>query len=140
MLDLLERLRSLFVLFFLYIYSTNGLKYDATQTLFNLNQNETATDPLDYWGEWDSHTYHPSPKNWRMPLYTVPLDRYADGNPANNDVNGTVFEHNWISNQFRFGGDVRGLKDNLDYIQGMGMKESRIALCATYPDTNAASR
>lgn len=135
-----DLLRTVFVFFSLYIYGINGLKYDATQALFNLNQNETATDPLDYWGEWESHTFHPSPKNWRMPLYTIPLDRYADGNPTNNDVNGTVFEHNWISNQFRFGGDVRGLKDNLDYIQGMGMKESPISLCATYPDTNAASR
>ena len=27
-----------------------------------------------------------------------------------------------MTNQFRFGGDVRGLYNNLDYIQGLGMK------------------
>lgn len=33
-----------------------------------------------------------------------------------------VFEHDWTSNQFRFGGDLRGAISSLDYIQGMGVK------------------
>lgn len=32
------------------------IKYEPDQVLWNLNQNETATDPLDYWGEWPNHS------------------------------------------------------------------------------------
>jgi alpha-1,3-glucan synthase len=46
----------------------------------------------------------------------------VDGDPTNNEANGTTFEHDWQSNQFRFGGDAKGLMNNLDYIQGMGIK------------------
>lgn len=99
-----------------------GFPYDAAQLSWNLNQAQNATSPLDYWGEWENHTFNPSPDNWRMPTYALSLDRYADGQPANNDANGTQFEYNWMSNQFRFGGDVKGLKNSLDYIHGMGIK------------------
>lgn len=99
-----------------------GLKYDSSQSSWNLNQNESASDPLDYWGEWDNHTYQTSPENWRVPFYTLALDRYANGDPTNDEANGTQFEHDWMSNQFRFGGDAQGLIDDLDYIQGLGIK------------------
>lgn len=42
--------------------------------------------------------------------------------PSNDNVNGTQFEHDILSNQLRYGGDVKGLQDTLDYIQGMGVK------------------
>lgn len=32
------------------------LIYDPDQVAWNLNQNRTATDPLDYWGEWPNHS------------------------------------------------------------------------------------
>ncbi|KAL5405356.1 hypothetical protein PMIN04_012359 [Paraphaeosphaeria minitans] len=99
-----------------------GLRYDPAQEGWNLNLNETAIDPLDYWGEWDNHTFNPSPRTWRFPFYCVTLDRYVDGDPTNNLANGTTFEHDWTSNQFRFGGDAKGMMNNLDYIQGMGIK------------------
>jgi glycosidase len=41
---------------------------------------------------------------------------------SNDDANGTAYEHDIISNQFRNGGDVQGLVDSLDYLQGMGIK------------------
>lgn len=99
-----------------------AFRYDPEQVKYNLNENKTATHPADYWGEWDNHTYHPSPDNWRFPFYIITLDRYVDGDPTNNEANETVFEHNWMSNQFRFGGDVKGLQNDLDYIQGIGIK------------------
>ncbi|KAL8775629.1 MAG: hypothetical protein Q9209_000125 [Squamulea sp. 1 TL-2023] len=52
------------------------------------------------------------------------MDRFVDGDPTNNEANKTVFEHNWMTNQARFGGDVKGLQNNLDYIQGIGIKVS----------------
>jgi alpha-1,3-glucan synthase len=108
----------------LFIFSVTGLRYDPAFEDYNLNQNPTAVHPVDYWGEWENHTYHPSPDNWRFPFYTITLDRYVDGDPTNNEANGTAFEHDWMTNQFRFGGDAKGLMGSLDYIQGMGVKVS----------------
>ena len=102
--------------------SVQGLRYDPEQVGWNLNENQAAVNPLDYWGEWDNHTFNPSPTNWRFPFYIVTLDRYVDGDPTNNEANGTQFEHDWMSTQFRFGGDARGLMNDLDYIQGFGIK------------------
>lgn len=112
----------LFVRLFLLTSSAFALKYDPTQTAYNLNTNESAVDPLDYSGEWQSHKFTPSPSNWRMPFYTVMLDRFANGNPTNDDANNTQFEHDLSQTGLRHGGDIKGLQDSLDYIQGMGIK------------------
>ncbi|KAL4786852.1 hypothetical protein BJX76DRAFT_62583 [Aspergillus varians] len=96
--------------------------YDEGLVEYNLNENKSAESPLDYWGAWPDHEYHPSPDNWRLPTYTIFLDRIANGDPANDDINGTTFEHVLNSNQMRHGGDLEGLIDTLDYIQGMGFK------------------
>ncbi|KAL9027124.1 MAG: hypothetical protein Q9196_004310, partial [Gyalolechia fulgens] len=66
--------------------------------------------------------YHPSPANWRFPFYTVTLDRFVNGNPNNDDINGTAWEHDLTGCQLRFGGDVTGLQESLDYVAGMGIK------------------
>ncbi|KAF2864946.1 hypothetical protein BDV95DRAFT_613098 [Massariosphaeria phaeospora] len=113
--------RDLLSLFCL-IISVLALRYDPAHEGWNLNLNQSAVHPLDYWGEWENHTFHPSPKNWRIPFYVLTLDRYVDGDPTNNEANGTSFEHDWTNNQFRFGGDAKGLMNNLDYLQGMGVK------------------
>lgn len=96
--------------------------YDEKLIPYNLNENETATNPAEYWGEWPNHTYFPSPENWRFPIYTLFLDRFVNGDPTNDNINGTLFEHDLNSNQMRHGGDVAGLVDALDYLQGMGIK------------------
>jgi alpha-1,3-glucan synthase len=54
-----------------------GARYEASEADFNLNQNQTAINPLDYWGEWPNHKFHESPSNWRFPFYTLFLDRYV---------------------------------------------------------------
>ena len=66
--------------------------------------------------------YHPSPDNWRFPFYTLFLDRFVNGDPSNDDANGTVWEHDLTGTQLRHGGDVKGLLDTLDYLVGMGIK------------------
>ncbi|KOS40296.1 hypothetical protein ACN38_g8832 [Penicillium nordicum] len=96
--------------------------YDEPLAKYNLNENKTAASPIDYWGAWPDHEYHPSPDNWRMPTYTIFLDRISNGDPTNDDINGTAFEHVINSNQMRHGGDLEGLIDTLDYIEGMGFK------------------
>jgi len=106
----------------LFATTSTGWPYDESLVKYNINENKTATHPIDYWGEWPDHEYFPSPDNWRFPFYTLFLDRFVNGDPKNDNINGTLFEHDLKSNQMRFGGDVAGLLDTLDYLQGMGIK------------------
>ncbi|KAJ3124816.1 Cell wall alpha-1,3-glucan synthase ags1 [Nowakowskiella sp. JEL0407] len=55
------------------------------------------------------------------------LDRFADGDPTNNDIKGTSFEFDRNEVSLRFGGDVQGLISHLDYLQGLGIKGIYIA-------------
>ena len=50
------------------------------------------------------------------------LDRFVNGDPTNDNANGTAWEQDLYGTQLRHGGDVKGLQDTLDYIQGMGFK------------------
>jgi len=99
-----------------------SLRYDPNETDYNLNTNQAATNPLDYSGTWQDHTFYPSPENWRFPFYTLFLDRFVNGDPSNDDINGTLFEQDIMGTTMRHGGDLAGLVDTLDYIQGMGIK------------------
>ena len=60
----------------------------------------------------------PSP-DWRdQVLYFVVTDRFADGNPANNDQGAGEFK---AGDATRYnGGDLAGLTRHLDYIRGLG--------------------
>jgi alpha-1,3-glucan synthase len=109
----------------LLFHQGGALRYDPALTQYNLNQNQTAVNPLDFWGEWTGHQYHPSPINWRFPFYTLFLDRFVNGDPSNDNINGTAYEHDLNSNQMRHGGDLEGLVDTLDYLHGMGIKVRR---------------
>ncbi len=79
------------------------------------------------------HQYFPSPQDWRdVNIYQLFTDRFADGDAANNTTSamginrtswfvnnsGRSFPHN---RNFHHGGDWKGLKDNLDYLTGMGV-------------------
>lgn len=111
-----------FFLFLVAVGLTCALRYDPSFEEWNLNTNKEATNPLDYTGTRTGHDYMPSPDNWRFPFYTVMLDRWVNGDPSNDNANGTLFEQDIWSTQLRHGGDVQGLVDSLDYIQGMGIK------------------
>ncbi|KAK3670004.1 Cell wall alpha-1,3-glucan synthase ags1 [Recurvomyces mirabilis] len=106
---------------------SEAYRYDPRYVQHNLNQNKTAVNPLDYSGEWTGHQYTPSPDNWRFPFYTIFLDRFVNGDPTNDNINHTAFEHDHNSNQMRHGGDLQGLVDTLDYIHGMGVRGLYIA-------------
>ena len=105
-----------------FVLLAGAYRYDPAYAQYNLNTNQTATNPLDYWGEWSGHTYTKSPSNWRFPFYTLFLDRFVNGDPTNDNINGTAFEHDLSSSQMRHGGDLQGLVDTLDYLHGMGIK------------------
>ncbi|KAK4652703.1 Cell wall alpha-1,3-glucan synthase ags1 [Podospora pseudocomata] len=111
-----------FFLMLLFAASSLSLPYIPEYEEYNLNQNKSARTPLDYWGEWPDHEFQSSPENWRMPFYSLFLDRFVNGDPSNDNANGTAFEVDILSTQLRAGGDVSGLMDTLDYLQGMGIK------------------
>ncbi len=95
---------------------------------YNLNTNKDATDPLEYSTTRSNKTYQPSPDNWRaLPVYTILLDKFADGDPSNNDFFGSQYEADWRETQLRFGGDLKGLVSKLDYLYGMGVRVIYIA-------------
>jgi alpha-1,3-glucan synthase len=97
--------------------------YRPDLTSYNLNVNQSAQDPTDYSTSRSNKTYTPSPQNWRtVPMYTVLMDKFADGDPTNNQFFQSPYEWDWRETQLRFGGDLAGLTTKLDYIQGMGMR------------------
>ncbi|OLL21883.1 Cell wall alpha-1,3-glucan synthase ags1 [Neolecta irregularis DAH-3] len=115
-------MRCISILHVLLPLSAYAARYSADQVQYNLNTNKSATEVLDYYGKWEGHTFYPSPDNWRFPIYTIILDKWVDGDPRNNDADGTVYEYDPYETQFRHGGDATGLKNSLDYLQGMGIK------------------
>jgi len=103
--------------------------YDEAEVDWNLNVNQQAANPLEYSAPpWDDgHQYNPSPSNWRFPFYSFFLDRFVNGDPSNDDANGTTWEHDVYGTQLRHGGDIKGLQDSLDYLHGMGIRGLYIA-------------
>lgn len=70
--------------------------------------------------------YTPSPSDWRdINIYQIFTDRFADGDDSNNPrsqgwyVDGKSFP---AIRNYHHGGDWKGLKNNLDYLAGMGVK------------------
>jgi len=96
--------------------------YRAELVNYNLNTNQNAQSVLEY-STLKRSSYTPSPANWRsLPVYTILLDKFSDGDPSNNDYFGTAFESDWRETQLRYGGDLKGLVSRLDYLAGMGIK------------------
>lgn len=96
--------------------------YNEEYEAYNLNKNKNAQSPLEYTTE-PHNTFFPSPANWRaVPFYTILPDKFADGDPSNNDFFGTMFEVDWRETQLRFGGDVHGMQSRLDYLYNMGIR------------------
>lgn len=90
---------------------------------YNLNVVKDAQSPLQYDSERPNTTYTPSPQNWRaLPTYTILMDKFADGDPSNNDFFKSPYEWDWRETQLRTGGDLKGLESKLDYLEGMGVK------------------
>ena len=103
--------------------------YQPELVSWNINVNpDPNASVLDFKASRPNQTYTPSPQNWRqLPFYTLLLDKFADGDPRNNDFFGSVFESDVDEVNLRFGGDIRGLQQHLDYLQGMGIRAIYIA-------------
>jgi alpha-1,3-glucan synthase len=116
----------------------------------NLNSAIGTTNPRYYQAarRVNDRQYTLSPDNWRnQTCYTVMLDKFADGDPSNNDIfqtsmfataSGTVviwlggvsllidalrldFEYDSQETHFRAGGDILGLRSKIGYLTEMGI-------------------
>ncbi len=97
--------------------------YGASDTTYGL-RSRIAEDP--------SFSYTPSPADWRdINMYQLFTDRFADGDSANNTTSAAGIDRSGWSESgksfpqnrnFHHGGDWKGLKNNLDYLDGMGVK------------------
>ncbi|MDQ1813977.1 glycoside hydrolase family 13 protein [Massilia sp. CCM 9210] len=56
-------------------------------------------------------------------IYQIMPDRFANGDPANDNVPGMADQANRASGTGRHGGDLRGVADHLDYIAAMGFTQ-----------------
>lgn len=64
--------------------------------------------------------YHPSPADWRdVNMYQLFTDRFSDGQSANNNVRGWYTTDGY--RHYAMGGDWKGVRNKLDYLQGMGV-------------------
>lgn len=54
-------------------------------------------------------------------IYLMIPDRFANGDPTNDTVEGMLESANRNDPMGRHGGDLKGIADNLDYIQSLGM-------------------
>jgi len=113
----------------LFLPFVDAHKFSPDLVPWNINVNpDPNASVLDYVSSRPNTTYTPSPQNWRqLPFYTLLLDKFADGDPRNNDFFGTVFEQDAGEVNLRFGGDIRGLQLHLDYLHGMGIRAIYIA-------------
>lgn len=50
------------------------------------------------------------------------IDRFVNGDPSNDDINGTAWEYDILGTQLRAGGDIQGIVDSLDYLHGLGIR------------------
>lgn len=66
--------------------AATALQYDPAYTNWNLNMNEDTANPMEYYTTYDNHTYHPSPENWRFPFYSFFVDKFANGDPTNDNM------------------------------------------------------
>lgn len=53
-------------------------------------------------------------------IYLIMPDRFANGNPANDNVKGMEDKMNRTDSHGRHGGDIEGIIKNLDYLQALG--------------------
>lgn len=56
-------------------------------------------------------------------IYQIMPDRFANGDPANDSVNGLADKLDRKLGHGRHGGDIQGIIDHLDYIAGMGFTQ-----------------
>ncbi|MEM9837882.1 MAG: alpha-amylase family glycosyl hydrolase [Pseudomonadota bacterium] len=93
----------------------SGCGSPAEETRGSENPSPLASTPCQ---SEDLNIHVPSP-DWRdQIIYFVFTDRFADGDPTNNDLGHGEF--NPQKERYFSGGDIPGITNQLDYIEGLG--------------------
>lgn len=106
-----------------YLFITLKISPDAKPGRFDiLFQKDKTTQVLWHYELWEREPgsaqrigFGPSDV-----IYLVTPDRFANGDPSNDEVSGYPDKLNRDDRDGRHGGDLQGIIDHLDYIAGMG--------------------
>jgi alpha-1,3-glucan synthase len=118
------------VVVLLFILTCTTIVYCAPRTPQNAahNVNYSPDNPFTFYGKMDKqpYKYYPSPDDWRtQSVYQFITDRFADGNPDNNlsqmfPSSVETSDYNLFRVDYRHGGDLKGIRNKLDYIKSLG--------------------
>ncbi|KIK62214.1 glycosyltransferase family 5 protein [Collybiopsis luxurians FD-317 M1] len=79
-------------------------------TVYNININKNTSDLMEYFTTCQNTTYNSSPDNQQaLPIYTILLDKWVNGDPSNDDFFGTMYKSDVKETQLRLGGNLKGL-------------------------------
>lgn len=106
---------------YLFLNLTISAKAQAGKITISFKQNDQVVETHDYEllarksGSAEREGF-----NNKDVLYLITPDRFANGNPQNDEVAGMREKHNRKFKGGRHGGDIKGMLDHLDYISDMG--------------------
>lgn len=106
---------------YLFVYLNISPEVEPGQLNFRLSSNETYKE-FDY--ELKERSIHGNRNqgfNSTDVIYLLMPDRFANGNPNNDTVNGMLEPARRDDPSGRHGGDIKGVQDHLDYIKDLGM-------------------
>jgi glycosidase len=106
---------------YLFIYLEIGRHAEAGTMKINLKNGKTETS-IDYeLKNRVSETNRNLGFNSSDVIYLLMPDRFANGNPENDTIEGMLEAADRNDPSGRHGGDLRGVQNNLDYIKELGM-------------------
>ncbi|MDJ0911675.1 MAG: glycoside hydrolase family 13 protein [Woeseiaceae bacterium] len=106
-----------------YLFIYVAIDPDAETGTFNIefsNDGTTVSRPYELRERIPGHVGTFTPADV---IYLITPDRYANGDPSNDAVEGYADAPNRSEPYGRHGGDLAGIRDNLDYIADMGFTQ-----------------
>lgn len=104
---------------FLYISIDDAAKVDVYPIQFLKGKKEVLTYDF-HLKEREENRANIEGFNNSDAIYLITPDRFADGDPTNNTLEGMPDKFNRNDKGARHGGDIKGMVDHLDYIADMG--------------------
>lgn len=107
-----------------YLFVYLDIAPDTEPGTFELRFSEGDSDKELAW-PYTLHAKNPDPAHTRAfdasdVIYLITPDRFANGDPSNDDIEGMGDPVDRSDPNGRHGGDIQGIADRLDYIAGLG--------------------
>ena len=106
-----------------YLFLDLLIEKDSKPGVFNIDF-KTAKSSFSYQYELKAKENNPDKQkgfNSSDVIYLLMPDRFANGNPANDNVEGMLEKANRMDPNGRHGGDLKGIRDHLDYFSKLGI-------------------